>query len=310
MAALMLELIISPGAAAALGFDRGLRSRLLANYGKDPVVARIHELRLTIVEDVLGMDDGDGSGPSAIALLMKDPVPTATTKSTAIYTSTLAPSPSPEASSELTAVATASSMPAESSTPAPPTPMAMDGLCDGLSITSMWVESRDEIRARVRNDGSRDAKIVHTVFEWPDVPDPTYVDWFKFDGDKYYDVEDSNSPTVSSDRSRRVKDGRTETWAVDFDDKPDYGIYGSFSLTLTLEVSGLGTCTLSASTFRDFPTPTPGPTDMPEPTSTSALTETPTATPTPTETATPINTSTPVNTPTPVPPAATATSEV
>lgn len=310
MAALMLELVFSPGSASALGFRGGLRSKLLADYAEDPIAARIHELRLTIVEDVLGMDDGDGSGSSAIALLMKDPVPTATPKSTAVQTSTPVSSPSPGASSEPTVVTTASPLPGPSSTPQPPTPVAMGGLCDGLSITSMWVESRDEIRARVRNDGSRDAKIVHTVFEWPDVPDPTYVDWFKFDGDRYYDVEDFNSPTVSSDRSRRVKDGHTETWAVDFDDKPDEGIYGSFTLTLRLEIAGVGTCTLSANTFKDFPpslTDTPGPTDTPEPTPTSAPTDTPTATSTPTEAPTPIDTPTPVDTPTLEPPAATET---
>jgi hypothetical protein len=303
LAAVMLELILSPGTASALGYRGELRSRLLADYAEDPIAARIHELRLTIVEDVLGMNDGDGSDSSVIALLMQDPVPTATPKAAKHHTNTPVPSSTQAASDEPTAAATATPLPGTSNTPPPPTAMAIGGVCDRLSITSMWVESRDEIRARVRNNSSMDARIVDTVFEWPDVPDPTYVDWFKFDGDRYHDdLDDHQSPTLSSKQSRRVKDGDTETWAVDFDDKPDYGIYGSFSLTLTLDVSGHGTCTVSASTFREFPAPTPEPTDTPEPApiDTAVPTDTPLPSATPSDTPVPIDTLTPTDAPTPV----------
>ena len=70
---LMLELLVFPGPVSALAFGGELRSRLSANYGVDPIVARIHELRLTIVEDVLGMDGGSGSNAPAIALMMEEP---------------------------------------------------------------------------------------------------------------------------------------------------------------------------------------------------------------------------------------------
>ena len=306
MAALMLELIFSPGTAAALGFDGGLRSRLVANYAKDPVVARIHELRLTIVEDVLGMDEGDSSGPSAIALLMKDPVPTATTKSIAIHTSTPAPSPSPEASSEptvvATAVATASSIPAESSTPAPPTPMAEGEPCDNLSITTMKVDG-DDVEAKIRNRGSEDVYLIETVFEWPDVPEPAYVDYFKLHGidgdDKYYKSDDWNSPTISTGDYEKLRKGKTEKWEVDFDDEPSGKIYGSFILTLTFDVPGYDAhCSLSRSTFKTPPDPSPEPTDTPMPTLTPTASFTPTPTSTPTQTHTPTATHTATPTPT------------
>ncbi len=302
MAALMLELIFSPGAAAGLGFDGGLRSRLLANYAKDPVVARIHELRLTIVEDVLGMDEGDSSGPSAIALLMKDPVPTATTKSTAIHTSTPAPSPSPGASGEPTAVATASSLPAESSTPAPPTPVAMGGPCINLSITSMKVDG-DDVEAKVRNRGPKDVYLIETVFEWPDVPAPAYVDYFKLHGiegdDKYYKSDDWDSPTISTGDYERLRKGKTEEWKVDFDDEPGGKIFGSFFLTLTFDVPGHDAhCSLSRSTFKAPPVPSPEPTDTPMPTPTPTASSTPTPTSTPTQTYTPTATHTATPTPT------------
>ena len=302
MAALMLELIFSPGSAEALGFDGGLRSRLLANYARDPVVARIHELRLTIVEDVLGMDEGDSSGPSAIALLMKDPVPTATTKSTAIHTSTPAPSPSAEASGEPTAVASASSLPAESSTPAPPTPMAMGGPCDDLSITSMKVDG-DDVEAKIRNSGPKDVYLIETVFEWPDVPDPAYVDWFKLEGidgdDKYYNGNSGNSPTISTDGYGKLRKGKTRMWEVDFDDQPGGKIFGSFFLTLTFDVPGHDAhCSLSRSTFKAPPTPEATNTPEPVPTSTPTASSTPTPTLAPTQTHTPTATHTATPTPT------------
>ena len=300
LAAVMLELIFSPGSASALGFKGELRSRLLADYAEDPIVARIHELRLTIVEDVLGLDGGGGSGPSAIALLLQEPVPTAPPKATAIQTSTPVLSPSPAASSEPTVVVTASPLPGPSSTPPTPTPPAIDGSCDDLSITRMWVRpDDDQVRADVHNSGSKSASIVHTVFEWPHVPDPAYVDYFRFDKKYHEDLDDHQSPTSSSARSRQVKSGNTETWRADFDNYPDGGIYGSFTVTLTFEISGLGTCTLSASMFKDFPSSMPEPTDTPEPT--PVPTGTPAATSTPMDTPTPVDTPTPES-PTPEPP--------
>jgi len=297
-----------------LGFKGELRSRLLADYAEDPLAVRIHELRLTIVQDVLGMDDGDGSEFSVIALLMNDPVPTATPKKTAIHTVTAAPSPSPGANSELTAVANASSMPVPSSTPAPPTPMAMGGPCDGLSITSMKVDG-DDVEARVRNNGSYNVYLVNTVFEWPDVPAPAYVDYFKLHGiegdDKYYTLDDWNSPTISTGDYERLRKGKTEDWKVDFDDEPGGKIFGSFFLTLTFDVPGHEAhCSLSRSTFKAPPASTPEATDSPVPTQ-PAPTETPQPIPTdtpeaaPTETVAPTATPAPAETSTPEPTATT-----
>lgn len=319
MAALLLELIFSPGSASALGFRGELRSRLLADYAEDPVAARIHELRLTIVEDVLGMDEGDGSGSSAIALLLKDPVPTATPKATAIQTSTPVSSPSPAASSEPTLVMTASPLPGSSSTPLLPT-VAAAGYCEKLSIINMGVDG-DDVEAKVRNSGSKHVYLIETAFEWPDVPDPAYVDWFKFDGDRYYSSNDEDSPTVSTGDYEKLKSGKTWKWVVDFDDGPDGGIYGSFTVTLTFNIPGLGNCVLNASTYKDIPatpvpspapsdtpapTNTPGPTDTPEPspTETAAPTNTPDVTATPSETAIPTETPT-SEPPTPEPPSPT-----
>ena len=143
----------------------------------------------------------------------------------------------------------------------------------------MWVYSDDEVRAKVKNSGSHHAYLTGTIFEWPDVPGPTYIDWFKFDKKKYFNLDDWTSPTTSSGSDVRVKKGHTETWRVEFDDEPDEGIYGFFAVRL--------------STFVDIPAtpaPSPGPTDPPAPTNTVEPTETSAATPTPDATLTAVAT--------------------
>jgi len=302
---LMLELLFFPGPITALAFEGELRSRLSANYGVDPVAARLHELRLTIVEDVLGMNGGDGTGPSVLAMLFQDPVPTVTPKAIRPTSPAEEPSASPVPTDVPTAVATGTAEISPSSTPLPATEVAAAAYCEKLSITEMWVYSDDEVRAKVKNSGSHHAYLTGTNFEWPDVPGPTYIDWFKFDDKKYFSLDDWTSPTTSSGSDVRVKKGHTETWRVDFDDKPDEGIYGFFAVRLTFDVSGLATCYLNASTFVDIPAtpaPSPGPTDPPAPTNTVEPTETSAATPTPDATLTAVataGTSTPEPTQTP-----------
>lgn len=286
---LMLELLFFPGPITALAFEGELRSRLSANYGVDPVVARFHELRLTIVEGVLGMDGGDGPGSSVLAMLLQEPVPTVTPKATRTTSPTEEPSGSP-VPTDVAAVATGTAEISPSSTPLPATEVATADYCKKLSITKMWIYSDDEVRAKVKNSGSNHAYLTGTNFEWPDVPAPTYVDWFKFDNKKYFSLDDWTSPTTSSGSDVRIKKGHTETWRVDFDDEADEGIYGSFSLTLRFDVSGLATCYLKADTFKDIPAtpaPSPGPTDPPAPTATPEPVPTNTVEPTETSAATP-----------------------
>lgn len=290
MAALMLELVFSPGSASALGFGGRLRSKLLADYAEDPIAARIHELRLTIVEDVLGMDDGDGSGSSAIALLMQDPVPTATQKATSVSSETSQPSASAAPTDAVTEAPAETTTPAPSNTPIPPTAAVAGDYCSKLSITGTWIDG-DAVKANVRNSGSKHVYLIKTVFEWPDVPDPAYVDWFKFDRDRYYTSNDDDSPTVSSGDHERLRKGKTRRWEVDFDDEPDGVIYGSFSVTLTFDIPDQDAhCSVSGSTFKSPPAPTPEPTDPPAPTDTPVPASTDTPEPTPTETAVPSNT--------------------
>ncbi|GMR11413.1 MAG: hypothetical protein BMS9Abin28_2245 [Anaerolineae bacterium] len=306
---LMLELLVFPGPVSALAFEGGLRSRLSANYGADPVVAKLHQLRLAIVEDVLGMDGGDGSAPPAIALLMRDPVPTTTPKATAEVSPT-APVEAPSASPAPTnAPTTETTLPVPSNTPIPPTAAAAATYCEKLSIASMRVNGDNNVKAKVRNSGSKHVYLIKTVFEWPDLPDPAYVHRFEFSGERYFHTHSQgNSPTIASGSNERLRSGETRTWEVDFNDEPDEGIYGSFSVMLTFDVPNQdANCSLSRSTFKDIPAtqvPSPDPTDPPAPTSTPEPSPTETAAPTntPAVTETPSETAIPTETPTSVPP--------
>ena len=171
---LMLELLAFPGPPSP-------RSPLRANSDRgcqpiteaDPIAARIHELRLTIVEDVLGFGEGDGSEAPAIALLMQDPVPTATPKASSISSPTSQPSASPVPTDTPTDIPAETALPAPSNTPPP----VISGYCENLSISGMEV-SGDDVKAKVHNSGSKDVYLIKTVFEWPDVPEPAYVDYF------------------------------------------------------------------------------------------------------------------------------------
>ncbi len=298
-ATMMLELMFSPGPLSALAFEGELRSKLLADYSADPLGAKIHELRLTIMEEVLsgGKDQSSGQAPPEHELSAL--VPTATAVDQVVPTAT------PEVGTVLAPTATDTPMVAPTATaintplptPVPPTPAV--SLCSKLSIVSFGIDGNDndKLSASVRNDASIPAYLKSTILDRPNEPPPAYVDSFEIEGpgdDRYYYGDDDSSPTSKSGTNRRLDAGSTRTWAADFDDEPDEGIYGSFGLTLVYTISGEN-CTLSSSTYRSPPA-TPAPSLLPSttpaaptatapaPTGTPAASETPAATPTPSET--------------------------
>ena len=297
-ATMMLELMFSPGPLSALAFEGELRSKLIADYGADPLGAKIHELRLTIMDEVLGGGRDQSSGQVPADPILSDPVPTATSADQLEQT----PTTEPPTAVALTATDTPMVVPTATANNTPfatavPTTPAVS-LCSKLSIVSFSIDGDDKLRAEVRNQASVKAFLTATTVEWPQVPSPAYVDWFKFDGNQYYDGNDNSSPTSKTGTNRELGAGKTRTWEADWDDEPPEGLYGNFSVTLVLKISG-EFCTLSSSVFKDPPaTPVPSPTPVPPtetapaPTGTPVLTETPASTPTPSETPTPAPTPT------------------
>jgi hypothetical protein len=165
--------------------------------------------------------------------------------------------------------------------------------CSKLSITGVWIYNGEQIRASVRNNNQTRAYLTHTVFEWPDVPSPAYVDWMDF-STRYYNQDDYSSPTISDGTWLSINRTSTRTWSADLDDEPAEGLYGGFKVILTFEYPGWGSCVIEGFTYK-----------AQSPTLTPSLTKTPTLTRTPTPTRTPTLSST--NTPTGVAPSATWT---
>jgi hypothetical protein len=321
---------LTSAAASPLEFPFNLQSGLDADYQADPLGARIYELRLSIVQG-LGAGGGDPQSapiPDSLKEMMSQPVPSATPRpATPVPSEVSTQASTPLPTQELTATPAVTSVPTGLPTDNPvasqqPTTTPTTGAaamagpqpeCSRLSITSMWIDDPDydQVRASVRNNNDSRAYLIHTVFEWPDVPSPAYVDWMDFNT-RYYNQDDYSSPTISDGTWLSINRTSTRTWSSDLDDEPDEGLYGGFRVILTFEYPGWGSCVIEGYTYRaQPPTPAPSPTKTPSPTRTPTPTKTGTPTgvaPSATWTETPVtptvvpsNTPSPTDTETPVP---------
>jgi len=316
----LAALHLTSAAASPLAFPFNLQSGLEADYQADPLGARIYELRLSIVQG-LGAGGGDPQSvpiPDSLKEMMSQPVPSATPRPAT-------PVPSEESTQvstgSPTGIPTATYAPTAAPTETPPVLVpsqtattgaaAMAGPqpeCSMLSITGMWIHNEDQVRAWVRNNNQNRAYLTHTVFEWPDVPSPAYVDWMDFNS-RYYNNNDYSSPTTADGTWLSLNKTSTRTWSADLDDEPAEGLYGGFKVILTFEYPGWGSCVIEGFTYRAQPptltpslTKTPTLTRTPTPTKTNTAGPAPSATDTPvTPTGVPSETPSPTNTETPVP---------
>ena len=327
---------LTSAAASPLEFPFNLQSGLAADYQADPLGARIYELRLSIVQG-LGAGGGDPQSvpiPDSLKEMMSQPVPSATPRPATpepsevpLQESTELPTQVPSATQDTTSVPTGLPTNAPSAslqpslTPTTGAAAMAEPLpeCSRLSITGVWIYNGDQVRASVRNNNPGRAYLTHTVFEWPDVPAPAYVDWMDFNT-RYYGQDDYSSPTTSDGTWLSINRTSTRTWSADLDDEPAEGLYGGFRVILTFEYPGSGSCVIEGYTYKAQPptltpslTKTPSPTRTPTPSSTNtptgvapsatwtdtavAPTEVPSATPSATDTETPV----PTDTETPVP---------
>ncbi len=182
----------------------------------------------------------------------------------------------------------------------------------------------DNFEIRVRNDNVAPAYLTYSTLQWPtNWSSNMYFDYFRFQGNRYYDVNSYSSP-VSAAAPRIALPGQTQAWwEADFGNFPTtINGQGCFGGELTFDFNGLS-CVV---TQRLCVAPTPTPTITLTPTRTQVLptatvTRTPNTTPTPTRTPTatlqikpsntptrtatnpPVFTATPTRTRTPTPPA-------
>lgn len=154
--------------------------------------------------------------------------------------------------------------------------------CSDIYITRGEING-DDAEARVRNDNEAPATLVSATLNWPSSDlSPAYVDYFKFNGNRYWGGNDSSSPTGPISSSVSMSPGSTERWEADFDGQSGE-IWGNFSIDLTFDIDGWLTCSMSVSF--SVPEPPP-PTDTPEPSNTPVASNTPDPTDTPEPTAT------------------------
>jgi hypothetical protein len=201
---------------------------------------------------------------------------------------------------------TPSFTPTETYTPTPtPTPSCSNIFRIGQRING------DDFEIRVQNNNVAPAYLSSAYLEWPIAPSGVFVDKFSFGGSKYWDGDDSDSPTGPISSWEKLNGGgSTAWWEVDFDDGPS-PFWGTYSADLIFGFDDIAlTCPISGSASQaQLPTNTPRPTSTPGPTNTSGPSPTPTKTktpkpPTPTpgpETNTPTSTDPPpTDTPPPV----------
>lgn len=285
----LAALHLTTASASPIEFPFLLQSRLGADYGPDPIGARIYELRLSIVGDLSSAEEDLAAAlPDSLKQLMSQPVPTATprpptappTKSkTNIPTETAGSSSTQTPAIAVSPTLAPTNMPSRTPTSGTGPFIGPEPDCSLLQITDWWIDDGDQLRAQVSNENGRRAYLTKTVFEWPDVPPPAHVDWMRFD-DTYYNHDDYSSPTASEGSWERISGNSSEIWRADFDHEPDEGLYGSFHLHLTFEFPGWGSCAIQGSYYEPGPTSTP--TKVPSPTRTL----TPGAVPSATATAT------------------------
>jgi len=182
----------------------------------------------------------DYRGGRAVALPPDMPTRTPTT------TYTPEPSPTP----------TMTSTPTETPTPTmtfTPTPTPD---CSVYQIEDIWVDG-DDVRVRVHNASEFDGKFTHSSLDWTAHYEDQYVDYFEWNGYRYYGGNDFNPPTNNDPiPALNFPAGASYVWRTDFDGIPsDPGIAGTYTVFLTIDY----VCPLTDSITITPPTPTPAP---------------------------------------------------
>ena len=86
--------------------------------------------------------------------------------------------------------------------------------------------------------------LTDTAFIWTELSDSMFVDWFQF-GVQFYNGDDNSSPTVVTGSSVAFAGSSNKTWRIDFDGEPSSPITGTYTVTLTFDFAGWGTCVIS-----------------------------------------------------------------
>jgi hypothetical protein len=233
------------------------------------------------------------------------PTGTATLTSTPTFTATYTPSITSTSSATRTPSFTPSQTFTPSRTPTrtdTPTQTATPS-CSLVTLVGTSFPAYNRVSFAIRNNNSVAVLLTMANLNWTKAYGSQYVDWFNFAGNRFYNGNDSTSPTSAAAPSIPLGAGATSSFLVQFGGVPsNLGLDGSFTATLTFD----GVCVVGGTASRTAPTTTPTrtPTNTPTPsrtatqTFTASVTRTASRTFTPTITQTPSRTFTPSRTPT------------
>lgn len=100
------------------------------------------------------------------------------------------------------------------------------------------------IRFHIRNDNEAGAYLSYSTLDWNALnAPPMYFDYFKFKGDRYFRVDSYSSPSSGLAPSIELKDSKWWEAVFYLEDQP---FEGTFRVTLTFNVQGLGDCRVTA----------------------------------------------------------------
>jgi hypothetical protein len=168
--------------------------------------------------------------------------------------------PSPTASLTYTPLPTntptITSTPSKTPTPtSSPTPTPTRD-CSDYQIEQIWIVD-DDLRVQVRNDSAFDGEFTGSSMAWDVYYQNQYVNYFEWNGTRYYSGDDGNPPTSSDPvPSLGFPAESSYLWRSDFNNiLSDPGLVGDFQVHLTIDE----VCPLEASISIIPPTPTPAP---------------------------------------------------
>ncbi len=227
--------------------------RELTRLGEDELATQLYPetqptMAGTAVADVDGSDDEARPEPTAAAQAATAQPSSEAAAASATLLATVSPAVSASARPSLTPNTTPSATP-----PA-------DASCAAITIyewdfqyVKVEVEDDEEhyeyddggrLRFHVRNDNEADAYLTNSTLQWNTAhAPPIYLDYFRFKGERYYQADSTTSPVSSAAPMIELDDSKWWEAVFFVDDQP---FEGSFSVTLTFNIEGIGDCTVSA----------------------------------------------------------------
>ncbi len=259
-----------------IDFDGGFEG----NVGQSPLGLTSRNFGFTVEfsDSACNLSSGAAASNFPTPTVTATMTPTPTVTRTPTITTTPTVTSTPTITNTPTVTPTASDTPPPTNTPTPNCNM-IQNIGTRLKNNSFGI--------RVINHNVQTAYLTGSTLQWnTSYAPPMHFDYFKFQGNQYYNTDSFSSPVSGSAGSIGLSTGADRWWEAFFD-LSGQPFNGSYTATLTFNFPGWGNCQIGGNYYK-APPPTPTNTQP----ATATYTPAPTSTPAP-PTPTPTNTSTP-----------------